>query len=166
MNQAEAAANLVIRSRQGDQNAVAMIAMVRENANRGVKKAQDTYRLIESYVKSHPYTEMGSEEIQSKQNEDSLKHCVQLANFGVSLTKKNIKKMANTFAGHRDAFMFGVENFRDLKGISQKQSEHPHHANAIVYGRNVGLARNIQLAKDPQIPLRHSFPNIAWELGE
>ena len=51
-----AAENLVIRSRQGDENAMALIVGVRKAAaNKGNRKAQMAYALLQEYIKRNPY---------------------------------------------------------------------------------------------------------------
>jgi hypothetical protein len=49
----DAAESLVKRARMGDQNAVAMIARVREN-RLSVSAAAKSYKLIEAYIARHP----------------------------------------------------------------------------------------------------------------
>ena len=51
-----AAENLVIRSRQGDENAMALIVGVRKAAaNKGNQKAQMAYALLQDYIKRNPH---------------------------------------------------------------------------------------------------------------
>lgn len=45
---------LVKRARQGDQNAMAIIAQVRTQAERGVPKAKHAFVLIRDYIAAHP----------------------------------------------------------------------------------------------------------------
>ena len=51
------AENLVLRARQGDQNAMAMLIAVRKNAKDGVPKARAAMRAIKEYIEDHPPTE-------------------------------------------------------------------------------------------------------------
>jgi hypothetical protein len=55
-----AAENLVLRSRQGDQNAMAMLAAVKSNAKRGNPKAQKALTVIKRYIKRNPAEEAAS----------------------------------------------------------------------------------------------------------
>ena len=50
------AENLVLRSRNGDQNAIAMIIAIRRNAKQGNKKAVMGMRAIMQYIEDHPPT--------------------------------------------------------------------------------------------------------------
>lgn len=47
-------ADLVLRSRAGDQVAMALIVEIRKNAARGNAVATDSYRRIDAYTKKHP----------------------------------------------------------------------------------------------------------------
>ncbi len=163
MNQYEAAENLVLRSRQGDQNAMAIIAMVAENAKKGNRKAVSAFNLIQSYISRNP---VEPESTMGVEHERHLKKCVEIANFGVALTRKRVHAMAKSFGPQAKAFMFGFKNFRDLDKTGRAASTMHGDKEAIEYGRNVGIARNIQLARHPRLPVRFAFPRIAWELGE
>lgn len=55
--------NLVERSRQGDQNAMAIIQMIRLVAKKGNEKAREAYKLIDLYIKTHPKTSIGNEPV-------------------------------------------------------------------------------------------------------
>lgn len=55
-----AAENLVLRSRQGDQNAMATLAAVKANAKRGSPKAQKALSVIKRYIKKNPNEEPSS----------------------------------------------------------------------------------------------------------
>jgi hypothetical protein len=50
----QGAIGLVQRARVGDQNAVAMIMMVKRSAVQGSARAKQTLRVIKEYIKSHP----------------------------------------------------------------------------------------------------------------
>lgn len=50
----QSAQGLVTRSRLGDQNAIAMIMMIRESAKNGSKRAVYTLKYLTKYVKKHP----------------------------------------------------------------------------------------------------------------
>jgi len=51
------AENLVLRARQGDQNAMAMIIAVRQNARRGSPKARAAFIAIREYIEDHPVSQ-------------------------------------------------------------------------------------------------------------
>ncbi len=53
------AIGLVHRARVGDQNAVAMIMMVRQSAKAGSARAKQTLRVIKEYIKNHPMPNIG-----------------------------------------------------------------------------------------------------------
>ncbi len=51
------ARNLVTRSRLGDENAVAMLVMIRNSAAQGSRKAIYTLKYLKEYIKKHPVLE-------------------------------------------------------------------------------------------------------------
>lgn len=51
------ARNLVTRSRLGDENAVAMLVMIRRSAKQGSKKAIYTLKYLKDYIAKHPVIE-------------------------------------------------------------------------------------------------------------
>ena len=84
----EAAGHLVERSRQGDQNAIAMICQIRDAANRGEARAKATASAIMNYIKRNPATQMGGEG-------STMDHCDAMANdildcFGAELPYQDI----------------------------------------------------------------------------
>jgi hypothetical protein len=54
IDQANVAAELVERSRAGDQNAIGMITSIRDSANNGNLRAKISTLLIEDYIHEHP----------------------------------------------------------------------------------------------------------------
>jgi hypothetical protein len=59
MNQQDAAVELVVRSRAGDQVAMAMIAEMRRAALKGNRRAANGLRLVREYIQKHPYENTG-----------------------------------------------------------------------------------------------------------
>lgn len=51
------AENLVLRSRQGDQNAMAMLIAIRRSAKKGSRKARMSLKAIREYIEDHPPSE-------------------------------------------------------------------------------------------------------------
>ena len=54
IGQANVAAELVERSRAGDQNAIGMITAIRDSATKGSLRARISVLLIEDYINDHP----------------------------------------------------------------------------------------------------------------
>lgn len=50
-----AAEDLVVRSRARDQNAIAILTLIGQNAARGVPRAIETLRAVQAYTAAHPY---------------------------------------------------------------------------------------------------------------
>jgi hypothetical protein len=50
----QGAEELVLRAREGDQNAMATIASIAQNAKQGSQRAQVSVRLLQQYIQAHP----------------------------------------------------------------------------------------------------------------
>lgn len=176
-----AAESLVRRARLGDQNATAMIAMVREHANNGVAKAKSAYAAIRQYIASNPsknapMTTIGFEP-------KITARAVQLAN-GPNLTAQRIGHMGSMFGaeGNQAVFVIGVEGWRKPRGVNG--DHYPSTVNQVgvdIHTTNVGtennkkilaaswdtgLARAIQLVRLPNSKISAFSPLAGWELGE
>lgn len=94
----QAAIELVLRARQGDQNAIGTIVAVRENAERGNPTSQQALSCIEKYAKSHPvreYVTFGEEKLR-EDRADVLGNAASqgLQNDYVSTVKGQIPSLA------------------------------------------------------------------------
>lgn len=56
----DGAAQLVERARMGDQNAIALICQVRDNAKRGNSRAQQGFKALQLYVENNPVASQGT----------------------------------------------------------------------------------------------------------
>lgn len=163
------AESLVRRSRQGDQNAMAIISEVRRNSLRGNKRAQLTHDLIGDYINHHPMTEPEGMKFGEEDRSDDIimSACVALAN-GPPLTVDAIKKLSTTFGNEDDSrlFVYGVVNCNrsGVKRFIQRLSGWKAQVGKL--GLTVGQARKIQKVRDPSQPVQDFNPTIAWELGE
>ncbi len=161
----EAARSLVNRSRQGDQNALALIIETRKAADAGGAKAIVALHALENYANSHPVGhEDGPAVIMP-----ALEETVLLANGDV-LTDDLILAMSQTLPTGRQQriFMYGVQNFRDPIELAKTRTDlsDADEQRALLLGRNVGMARNIQAVREPDASITEFSPAIGWEMGE
>lgn len=190
--QQEGAKQLVERSRAGDQNAMAILYKVGENARAGDPKAKQSYDLIMKYIKDHPN---GSDPLilgaEAKQALGVLKDpsnddpdiidvlcslpiignglaiqtaCILLGN-GPAWTKARVKQVdSNIPGGEQDIFRFGYSD-----GVQSKQplaNKLPQKSvGYLCAGHCIGIARRIQLARLKQVPVSIISPEVGWELG-
>jgi hypothetical protein len=102
-----AAASLVRRARMGDQNAISIIALVRENAARGVARAKATLSAIMAYINGNPATMAGE-----------------------SYANSSIRNYADQFTSNTEkaAFFHGVQFGEEGRIRSFSPADHRAHA--------------------------------------
>lgn len=168
------AENLVLRTRAGDQVATAQIRFIGEEAARGNPGARLANEAIGRYINAHPYGSFAGERKRSTGKAVPLRPAayraaVRLAN-GPQLTHKRVRNMASMFGAEGDdqnVFMFAVINY--MKGAQLKEIASQLGAWAsklIELGKGVGVARGIQMIRDPRIPISRVQPSVGWEMGE
>ena len=170
--------DLVERARQGDQNAMATIAEVRETAGQGGAKAKNALAFIMKYIKAHPFDAFQGEELdkikvlihgekplellESLANTDSYVAATLLAD-GPAINYKNIGKQLNL--RERDVLFHGVRNGRRkdaFNGIELTEREQV----LAQAGKVLCICRAILDVRKPNARLRNFCPLVAWELGE
>lgn len=179
-----AAEALVIRSRLGDQNAMAMLGAITEHAKAGSRRARVAYGMVRDYIKRHPMTKTqavftGDNEkiVQLAKNhlkaDDPQRKAasiivyapsihvdratVLLANGPTLADGKLVRAASESLAqGPRQAFEAGVRNC--LRATSQNAEYRA--------GQIVGRANKIQLVRLPESKVSILSPKAAWELGE
>lgn len=179
-----AARDVVLRARAGDQVAMGILAMVRDNARKRDPKAQQSLRAIERYISKNPNNSIGSEKALS----GSTNPLAPLANKAIWL---NPTPEVIITAVPRLKFWQGVvalvhgpklDNQRlesiqtavteddrtDFKaGVLFWKNPRPEQAETgWLLGRVIGLARCIQQLQIPTVPIATFCPATAWELGE
>lgn len=157
MNLPEVAASLVERARQGDQNAMALIATCSANAKKGNERARIACLHISRYIKNNPQIETHKVLPIAKQahvNAQSMKMA-----DGEILTDNRVRSMASSFGSEfeRRAFIDGFNNH-------QNGRIYPADVAARNLGRTVGYARGIQALRMPGAHVRDFSPVVGWEL--
>lgn len=173
----EAARELVERARLGDQNAMAMISCVREQAEQGNKRARTSFRLLKEYIEKHPSSDghyspesglmktlgenVGDDAAISAWApgvSDSYVAAVVVAG-GPPLTKDRVSSIGAHFGEDAEVYMLAVcSPFRLC----------PPEVNPSAYnaGCVVGIARKIQGVNSGKFPVSAISPMAGWELGE
>jgi hypothetical protein len=173
-----AAESLVTRARCGDQNAMAILKLVGENAQKqGPQgdRARAAFAMVERYIAEHPVSESvlsgdgepaGERASHPTPERTVARAAVILAN-GPELTTELVREMVSAFGGRRNrqqrALAQGIrghvhDDDRSTEGI--EDSELLLHD----YGRAIGFARAVQIVRAGGSPAALS-PEVGWELG-
>lgn len=156
-----AAESLVKRARARDQNAMAMLAMVGENARKGIPRAMQTAKAVEAYMHAHPAdSPFGNDE-------PTVMHqsVVALAN-AAPLSNARLAAFSSTFGtvDEEELFEYAIHNHDDpslSEGIPNDWAK-----KIAEFGQAVGKARAIQLVRLPQTPISVLGAHVGWEFGE
>jgi len=186
------ARDVVERSRLGDQNAVAIIRDVAKNAAAGSPKAKTAYAYIEDYIKAHPAPSKFSAEDGQKLGvlkaldknhprvvvpvlmslpESGNTDLINTASVMLAQTKpwntNKVKAVAGCFDGENlEIFRFGFESGSNSKHLRQATAQMaPAQIGVLCCGHCVGMARKLQLARLPQVPVSILGDMIGWEMG-
>lgn len=166
-----AAESLVKRARCGDQNAMAIISLVAQNAPKSAR-AKSAYQYIRQYIDSHPLgaPRFAGESVSTGPSRPVHRIGVRLAN-SERLTNDRIGHMVNVFGGKRSKkrklLTYGITKFGAESEIEELKKRLDSVEKALLdFGRAIGLARAIQLVRAPQTPIKVLSPKAAWELGE
>lgn len=169
MTQTEAAHTLVRRSRNGDQNAMAIIALVRDNAKAGNLQAILTAKIMKQYIDTHPVTadtlDMGYDDMvpapAASPHADTTKATAIRLAQGPKLDTARV-------TGFLRAAGFGAEEVSSFKhGYAGRpmRNPDPRIQRANKFGAMVSHARKLQEIQAGGSVSKFD-PMIGWELGE
>ncbi len=148
---------LVRRARCGDQNAMAMINLIRENADAGMPLARQSHALIGAYIRANPVAGAAMAGESSGINPVNVT-AVRLS-FGPPLSNISVSDYCARFSPSQcDAFVEGMY-FRP------ETSDDPALGSANILGRAVAKARRLQAVRAGG-PIAAFDQASAWELGE
>lgn len=174
---------LVERARCGDQNAMAMIAEVRDKATKQPrnKRAQMAFKALKDYVQKHPVAEhaltdqMGADSLGASavlapvqsfplsRERTMQRTAVTLAN-SAPMSKAHVLHMASTFCGGdpkaAQVILMGV----GVPGKPMPAGAAPGVQNLHDLGRSIGMARRIQQAREPKASVASLGRVVSWEL--
>ncbi len=148
-------ASVVRRARNGDQNAMALMALVRNNAAKGHPRAMESAEHLNEYIRSNPVRGESNPRIG---NDGTYADAVALSH-GPKLHHPRVAAFLSNFSGEeQQAVAFGILH-KDAANAN-----HPIHSQAIRMGKIVGQARSIQAVRERGSSLKAFDPRVAWEL--
>lgn len=164
MSRSDTAFSIVRRVRNGDQNAMATMAAVRDAALQGNKQAEVSLRLMHEYIKAHPHDEnspassfAGDFDGESEESND-VKAAVTLFH-GPALTNDYVRKMTAHLSPYQQK---AVAHGMSGGSIKAKQPIHVERAHRL--GRVILAARNLQAQRTGRIGRVNA--DIGWELDD
>jgi hypothetical protein len=174
------AEELVIRSRQGDQNAMAILGAISQNAKGGNKRAQLAFKAVHNYIRSHPPSadfagdstdvenNMRKIETLARPSEDIFKNAIAYQIFTPSLPmEKAVVIVAN---GPKidtqlvQKILSPYPNPEVIEGIRHCRSQVSKRPDFRA-GQILGRAQKLQTVREPFESFKPMCPVMAWELG-
>jgi hypothetical protein len=182
--------SIVIRAREGDENAMALIVSIREQASKGIGKAKKSFALLKNYIEAHPVQlleiDIGAEaehslsilkevgpivglpilgELIKSGNDALFAASVILAN-GTKLASDKIKEIAISITSSNEAELFSYAVCNSTRNIAEEAFGLDKEAKKIFYaGLCIGLAQNIQRVRQPKSIISRFAPMAGWELS-
>jgi len=159
----------IIRARQGDQNAMGMIALVRDGAQANNPQALASFKFMQDYINKHPVTPSSfGEELCMCVKPDNC-GAFDLAN-GPKLSNSRIRRIVTSFGNdERQIFMTGFRKWQiDHDAIHEKLAKRLDNIEREILkmGRTIGQAQGIQMLRSPNGKIGAYSAKAAWELGE
>lgn len=184
----QAAESLVIRARQGDQNAMGMIVAIRQNRDSGSRKAALAYDYIASYIRNNPVQErsaFGNDcqcfaplarasknprhivafVLSNPMNSDDALKASHVLTRTLTLSPRVLKEILGEIPPEirpifRPGFMDPLQLRQYIRGLDERGRK------ALLLGYILGTARDIQDVGAGRSPIAKLSPMAAWELGE
>lgn len=191
-----AAASLVDRARNGDQNAMANLVQIGKNRASNPQAAL-AYRYAMGYAKSNPppavrpafgtcraCTSFGGLKRTPKEGPEYGRSIVAFVlDMGPSFRDARIAAdivsnvrpidrsalrfiMSGTPPNVRGVFAFGYRDPLQNPGKAKAENLSPDEMKALQLGYIVGMAKRLQELQLEDTPISHESPRIGWELGE
>ena len=160
---------IIERARQGDQNAMAIIALVRDNSKKGMPRAQQSFRLMKEYIDDHPTTGIGDEfHSRKRRNDDDSPWQSTLLADGPPITSRKLGIIAGCFGEDEQyAFSHGFRHGKDAANIARLMHDMDDMQKKIFkLGQIMREARKIQNVRLPNSRISAFCCDIGWELGE
>lgn len=173
------AESLVIRGRNGDQNALAILMHIRENALKGDVKAKKGLRAVKLYIKENPNNNdsfsgdsLIVKELPKHLNSDTDRYSSSTALFGpVSISFSTPENIAVIFCNGTKITKFKIQSLIEklnpsyrrsfIKGLNNKGNRSP----ANMLGRIIRYAKSVQMVRSGA-PIKVLSKTASWELGE
>ena len=192
----QTADDLVVRSRVGDQNAIAIIEMTRDNAERGVPRALLAYRMIKQALERVPVLVAGTlpiPKMRSSRIEHSFSNAVfagepdeqygqTIVSYAPNLGELGIILLANgpplfmTGRARCIAQTFKTPDEKNAFCLARRgagcanlveRATFPRPLqHAMAVGDSFGLAQKLQTLRQPGAKMSDWDPRLGWEFGE
>ncbi len=164
----QAAADLVERARAGDQVAMSVLVMVREQSSAGNAQARQAFKFLERYIKTHPPSQTpGAGGIHGDVSGTTKTPVRQLWVRIVALANgSDLSVMGGDLQTIDEAVEDPDANAAYRWAVGHWQEPRPENADKSAWGlgRMVGIARAIQAIRQDNTPLGVLCPVVAWEL--
>jgi hypothetical protein len=167
-----AAEALVLRARCGDQHAMAILSLIRQNASKN-PRASSAFKAVREYIDTHPVNDtVTGEGVSASASSIRLldNSATRFAN-GPPLTRQIVGHLVRTYGGRRAnrrrLITYGIAKFGaedELSNLAAKLNE--LGKSLLRLGASIGRARAIQAVRQPGTPLSVFSPKAAWELGQ
>lgn len=166
--QRKLAGQVVVRAREGDQNAMALMVLARENAQKGNPQAIASMKFFQEYVTANPVGDAPSfgEECSASVAPD-VSASIQLAN-GPPITNSRVRRVLASFGSEHAArtLAHGIKHWNAEDQVTSLSARLNRLEREIFkLGRTIGQARAIQRVRNGA-PLAALSKRVAWELGE
>ncbi len=150
-------ASVVRRARNGDQNAMALMALVRDNAAKGHPRAMESAEHLNEYIRNNPV--VADNRSNPRIGDDGTYADAVALSHGPKLDNHRIVTFLSRFGGEeRQAVEYGIRHKAAANAV------HPQHSQAIRMGKIVGQARRIQVVREPGSSMKVFDSNVGWEL--
>lgn len=185
------AIGVVIRAREGDQNAIALITEVRDAAKAGSKKAAASLKEIMDYITKNPVkvpeASIGAEAQSDlraianlgpvdslpavinlqKDGDDAVWAGAVLLSQGPILNTPLVDEISAGIAdeGDRQVFLYAVNNSH-LNVAKEAKTMMPETRRIFIGGLCIGVAQDIQRVRAKGSTITRFSPMAGWELGE
>lgn len=153
-----AAGDLVLRARAGDQVAMGVIAEVHRGAQAGDPSLIAAAKLLKEYIKKNPPGEIGYERGPKSTFWSRVVEFV----HGPALFAPGNESMRLVGS----VVDTPIERKSLITGLEYWNQKRPRGVDPMAWsiGRMLGLARTIQLVREPDVSLALLCPVVAWEL--
>lgn len=177
--------SLVTRTRQGDQNAMAMLISIGENARAGDKRARYSYKVAERFAKSNPIQAKTSFGFEDKLLKQAITPYGQSAAIVVLTPYLEFERMVVLLCDgpplisqlrniakaipkdEREAFNIGYKQSGNKEAVNVAMRKlPPMYFRAFQVGFAAGVAHRIQNAIKPAGRISDISRMAGWELGE
>jgi len=159
-------ADVIERARAGDQNAYALIAMVRANAQKGNARAISTAKAMRNYLDKHPIVSDVGAELDNQSTRANKAHAAVVFANGKRIDPEVIRQFGHLFGNEAECFFQGARDWnKDIKPNIARSAD-PLRLQIYEVGQVLGRARAIQQMRRRDVPISSYDPLVGWELGE